>query len=136
MGMNTNPYTITTTMGGGGGQLNHYLQRAEDEKLNVDDLITDQKKTNFLEQGGVTWGHNMPDTDRGAYTEQSRILDQIHIGVFGACRILLRCVPRGSDQPYISSRLLAELCQNVSKVALLSDADNSRVIYILLKFLQ
>jgi hypothetical protein len=37
MGMNTNPYTITTTMGGGGGQLIRDLQRAEDEKLNLEE---------------------------------------------------------------------------------------------------
>ncbi len=66
MGMNTNPYTITTTMGGGGGQLIRDLQRAEDEKLNLEekqkwDLFTDQQKINFLRQGGVTWDSHQPD---------------------------------------------------------------------------
>jgi hypothetical protein len=109
--MTVNPYTITT-----GGLLIHEFQRAADEKLNVEDKkkwddMDTYDKTRFLERGGVTWGQNMPDTSR----------DQIHIGVFGACRILLHA-------DYINLSLLAHLCQHVSKVALL-DPDNIRVIW-------
>jgi len=110
--MTVNPYTITT-----GGLLIHEFQRAADEKLNVEDKkkwddMDTYDKTRFLERGGVTWGQNMPDTSR----------DQIHIGVFGACRILLHA-------DYINPSLLADLCQHVSKVALFLDQDNSRVIW-------
>ncbi len=136
MGMNTNPYTITTTMGGGGGKLIYPLERAQDEKLvsedkqKWDDLKTDEEKTNFLTDPGVTWGHNVPDENRNAYASRirdavaqnhnnedsgtdvrKRILKQIHIGVFGAVRILLHA-------HYINDSLLKNLCESVDKRAL------------------
>jgi hypothetical protein len=146
--MNTNPYTITTTMGhgtgGGGGQLNRPAQLAEDEQLNLEEKAkweakSDDEKTIFLQHTGVTWGHNVPDTHRSSYArdrgvavashyhdenmgiyEESRILGQIHIGVFGACRILLHA-------NYISRILLENICKSVNKEAL--DAPASSVIW-------
>ena len=111
MGMNTNPYTITTTMGGGGGQLIHHLQRAEDEKLNVDDqkkwnLMDIDQKANFIRAGNVTWGGNIADN-----------CDEIHIGVFGACRILLH-------GKYIEQSLLENLCRSVNTELSVLDDDN------------
>jgi len=70
-------------------------------------------KTDFIEGGRVTWGQNMPDT-----------CDQIHIGVFGACRILLH-------GEYIDQSLLKKLCESVDKDAFLDvdDSHNSCVIW-------
>jgi hypothetical protein len=69
-------------------------------------------KTDFIEGGRVTWGQNMPDT-----------CDQIHIGVFGACRILLH-------GEYIDQSLLKKLCESVD-TALFDDDDyfNHRVVW-------
>ena len=105
--MTVNPYTITT-----GGLLIHEFQRAADEKLNVEDKkkwddMDTYHKTRFLERGGVTWGLTMPD-----------ICDnKIHIGVFGACRILLH----GN---YINPSLLKNLCNSVNTELSVFDDDN------------
>ncbi len=93
-------------------------------------MFTDQQKINFLRQGGVTWGHNVPDTHRSGYAhdvgvavatnrnneprgelEEERILGQIHICVFGAIRILLHA-------KYINQSSLKKLCESVDQDAL------------------
>ena len=133
-------------MGVGGGQLNHDLQRAQDEKLVIEDKqkwddLTDEEKNKFLFYPGVTWGHNVPDENRNEYASRTGqaaskylpapnavhasdvkegFLKQIHIGVFGACRILLQA-------DYIHESSLKKLCESVDKEAL--DATPSNVIW-------
>jgi hypothetical protein len=63
------------------------------------------QKTDFIQRGRVTWGQTMPDTCD----------NKIHIGVFGACRILLH-------GEYINPSLLKNLCDSVN-TALFDDDD-------------
>ena len=127
--------------------MNHDLQRAQDEKLVIEDKqkwddLTDEEKNNFLFYPGVTWGHNVPDENRNEYASRTgqaaskylpapynavhasdvkeRILKQIHIGVFGAIRILLHA-------KYINQSSLKKLCESVDKDAL--NATPSNVIW-------
>jgi hypothetical protein len=68
---------------------------------------------------GVAVATNYNNEPRGEL-EEERILGQIHIGVFGACRILLYA-------NYISRSLLENICKSVNKEAL--DATPSSVIW-------
>lgn len=107
MGMNTNPYTITT-----GAPFLHDLQRddlqrAQDEKLW--NKMSDDEKTQFLAAGMVTWAQSpdIPIRPDNAH---------IHIGVCGVCRILLHC-------DYIKESLLTDLCDCVRELTCTTDFD-------------